>query len=63
MEIKSNMHIGIVGTGKSNGLDISEILKQIKEGEASVKLIEENHLGIDLSKYKNSIVQQPATDD
>ena len=48
-------HIGIVGTGKSNGLDISEIMKQIQNGEIQTKPIEDNHLGIDLSKYQNSI--------
>ena len=53
--MEKTKHIGIVGTGKSNGLDISEILKQIQNGEIQPKPIEDNHLGIDLSKYQNSI--------
>ena len=53
--MEKSKHIGIIGVGKSNGLDISEILKQIQNSEIQTKPIEENHLGIDLSKYKNSI--------
>ena len=53
--MEKSKHIGIIGVGKSNGLDISEILKQIQNGEIQTKSIEKNHLGIDLSKYKKSI--------
>jgi hypothetical protein len=53
--MEKSKHIGIIGVGKSNGLDISEILKQIQNGEIQTKPIEENCFGIDFSKYKNSI--------
>ena len=52
---KSKKHIGIIGYGKPNRLNVSEIMKQIQNGEIQTKPIEDNHLGIDLSKYKNSI--------
>lgn len=48
-------HIGIIGYGKPNRLNVSEIMKQIQNGEIQTKPIEENHPGIDFSKYKNSI--------
>lgn len=52
---KSKKHIGIIGYGKPNRLNVSEIMKQIQNGEIQTKPIEDNHLGIDLSKYENSI--------
>ena len=52
---KPKKHIGIIGYGKPNRLNVSEIMKQIQSGEIQTKPIEENCFGIDLSKYKNSI--------
>lgn len=52
---KSRSHIGIIGNGKTNNLNVSEIIKHIQDGNVQSNHTEQNYLGIDLSKYKNSI--------